>query len=58
MLNLAGLALAADYTWSFTTRNEADTVPPTIDVYLPANGSVEFDVAGILTATFSEQMNP
>ncbi len=57
VMDLAGLAMAADHSWTFTTGTVQDTTPPTIVLPTsPADG----DTVGINTpviVTFSEPMN-
>jgi hypothetical protein len=53
--DLAGNALAATRTWSFTT---ADTVPPTVTATSPVNGATGVSGTANVTATFSEAMDP
>ena len=50
----AGNALAADYTWSFTTL--ADQVPPTVTGVSPAANAVTVNVNTAVTVTFNEAM--
>ncbi|MDI1254344.1 ice-binding family protein [Thermomonas sp.] len=50
-----GTAMAANYTWNFTTGLGADVVPPTVIAVTPANGACLQTEVG---ATFSEPMNP
>jgi len=48
------VALAAPYTWSFTTT----TAPiPTVTTTAPANGATSVNIGNALTATFSQPMN-
>ena len=48
------VALAAPYTWSFTTT----TAPvPTVTTTVPTSGATGVNVANALTATFSQPMN-
>jgi hypothetical protein len=54
----AGNALATNYTWSFTTGFAADTTRPTVISTNPANGASNVDLNKIITAVFSEAMNP
>jgi len=54
--DLAGEAMAADYTWSFTTGQNPDTTPPTISSTSPANVATGVAVNAAITATFSESM--
>ena len=54
----SGNALAADYTWSFTTGTTADTTPPTVTATDPVNLAVNVPVAQKVSATFSKAMDP
>lgn len=56
--DLAGNALAADYTWSFTTGAEPDTIPPVITAVLPANNAVDVPPDSVVDIYFSEEMDP
>lgn len=51
--DLAGNALAAAYSWTFTTEY-VDTTPPQVESVTPAPGAVQVPLDTILTATFSE----
>ena len=51
--NLAGNAMASDFTWSFTT---VDTIQPTVISTSPANGATGVAINSDITATFSEAM--
>ncbi len=53
-----GVALAANYVWTFTTGAVIDTTPPTVSSTTPASGATNVPVGNALTATFSEAMNP
>jgi methionine-rich copper-binding protein CopC len=53
--DLAGNALAANSTWSFTTSG--DVTPPTVTATSPASGSTGVNGTTNVTATFSEAMN-
>jgi hypothetical protein len=53
---LAGNAIAAPYTWSFTTGIAPDTTRPTVSSTVPASNSTAFANAAI-SATFSEVLN-
>jgi hypothetical protein len=48
-----GNALAANFTWSFTT---VDTTPPTVASTSPANGATNVSVNGNVSVTFNEAM--
>jgi hypothetical protein len=52
--DVAGNALAADATSSFTTR---DAVPPVVTSVLPAAGSANVDSGTMVSATFSKPMD-
>ncbi|MDP9340060.1 MAG: Ig-like domain-containing protein [Acidobacteriota bacterium] len=54
----AGNNLAANYVWSFTTGATADLTPPTIVSTVPASGAAGVPTSQIITATFSEAMDP
>jgi hypothetical protein len=51
--NLAGTALAANYTWTFTTGN---IIAPTVISTSPLNNSTNVSLNEIVSATFSELM--
>lgn len=53
--NLAGTALANDYIWTFTTGT---LTAPTVISTDPANNATGVVLNKIITATFSEVMNP
>ncbi|MHB1117346.1 ice-binding family protein [Sideroxydans sp.] len=55
--DLAGNALAATKTWSFTTGTSADTTAPTVISTVPASGATSVAVGANIVATFSETMN-
>ena len=52
--SVAGVALAAPYSWTFTTV--AATVP-TVTTTVPASSATNINVNNALTATFSQPMN-
>ena len=52
----AGVPLASDYTWSFTTES-SDTTPPTVISVSPANGASEVLISTDVSAIFSEAMD-
>jgi hypothetical protein len=56
--DVAGNALAADRTWTFTTAASAptDTTPPTVTAVDPASGATSVSVDADVVATFSEAM--
>jgi O-glycosyl hydrolase len=53
-ISSAGTALAANFSWSFTT---AAAPAPTVTSTVPANNTVNVSVNEALTATFSQPMN-
>jgi O-glycosyl hydrolase len=52
----AGAALAANYSWIFTTA-AAPPPPPTVTAVTPLNTAINIALNTTLTATFSEPMN-
>jgi len=52
--SLAGTPLASKYVWTFTTITPA----PTVTAVVPANGATSVPIGQVLSATFSETMNP
>lgn len=57
-MDLAGNALAAPKTWSFTTGTTVDTTAPTVSATVPLDASSGAAVNANITATFSEVMDP
>ncbi|MEO7327711.1 MAG: Ig-like domain-containing protein, partial [Minicystis sp.] len=55
--NSAGNALAANYVWSFTTRDAPDTTPPTVIFTDPADKAVAVANDIEIRAAFSEVMD-
>ena len=55
--DIAGNALANDYSWSFTTA-APDITPPTVSSVLPTNGATAVSITTMVTANFSEAINP
>ena len=53
----AGNALAANYSWSFTTA-APDTTPPTVTATNPTSSATQVNVGTSITATFSEAIDP
>jgi hypothetical protein len=49
-----GVALLANYVWSFTTITPA----PTVTAVVPANAATNVPIGQVLSATFNEAMNP
>ena len=56
MKDLAGNALANDYTWSFTTA-APDIIPPSITSVTPLNGATGVNIGSTITANLSEAIN-
>src|SRR5665647_1660302 len=56
--DVAGNAIAANYTWSFTTAVAVvvDVTPPTIQTIVPASGATSIALNSKVTAAFSEAM--
>jgi hypothetical protein len=52
--NLGGASLLNNYVWTFTTI----TPPPAVTAVIPANGATSVPIGQVLSATFSEGMNP
>src|SRR6185369_12360964 len=59
--DLAGNALPTDFVWSFTTGATPDTTAPTLSATVPtvpADAATGVAINQIITATFSEAMDP
>lgn len=56
--DIAGNALSNDYVWTFTRIETADVTAPTVASVVPLNNAFGVGVSGIITANFSEEMNP
>ncbi len=56
--DLAGNALARPYVWTFTTGPAPDTNAPTVISVHPADGATGVPINTLVTAFFSEPMNP
>ena len=54
----AGVALTANYVWSFTTSASADTTAPTVTGTINSNGATNVAINTKVGATFSEGMDP
>lgn len=55
--DLAGNALVATKTWSFTSGTAVDATAPTVISTVPATGATSVAVGANIVATFSETMN-
>ena len=53
-----GNNLAGNYVWSFTTGTTVNATPPTVALTAPASGAAAVPTNQILTAMFSEVMDP
>jgi len=56
--DVSGNALSANYSWSFTTAVPSDVTPPNVTSVTPANSTTSVALNSIITAVFSEAMNP
>jgi len=56
--DLAGTGLAGNYVWTFTTAALPIAVPPTVISTIPADLATGVPLNQIVSATFSEPMNP
>tara|TARA_R110000737_G_scaffold18342_2_gene36332 strand:+ start:7889 stop:9286 length:1398 start_codon:yes stop_codon:yes gene_type:complete len=53
-----GIAIASDYTWSFTTSALPDTTAPTVVAHTPTDLSVDFAMNRNVKAEFNESLDP
>ena len=56
--NVAGIALANDFTWTFTTSAAPDITAPVVVSNYPVDLSVDFAINRNLTVEFSEALDP
>jgi len=56
--DIQGNALAANYSWTFTTASVPLVVLPVVTSTIPANGATNVPINQTVSATFSEAMNP
>jgi len=56
--DLAGVGLASNYVWTFTTGTAVAAVPPELVSTVPANLAADVPLNQAVSATFSEAMNP
>jgi uncharacterized protein (TIGR03437 family) len=54
----AGIALASNFVWSFSTGATPNTTLPTVGSTVPGNGALNVPIGNALNATFSEALNP
>jgi hypothetical protein len=57
-MDLEGNALVQNYVWTFTTAALPVAIPPTVISTIPSNLAVGVPLNQIISATFSEPMNP
>jgi hypothetical protein len=55
--DIAGNAMAADSTWSFTTKDAPDTTPPMVSSTIPSNGTAGISISTPITVVFNEAMD-
>jgi hypothetical protein len=55
--DIAGNAMASDFTSSFTTGNQPDVDPPTVIATSPGPGETGVSLGQAISATFSEPMD-
>ena len=55
--SLSGIAMAANFVWTFTTGAAPATTPPTVISTIPANLATGVPLNQAISATFSEAMN-
>ena len=56
--DLAGIGLASNYVWTFTTAASVVVVPPTVISTIPLDLATGVPLNQIVSATFSTAMNP
>jgi hypothetical protein len=56
--NLAGVAIASNHVWTFTTGTATDTTAPTVTLTDPLNGAIGVALSKSVKATFSKAMDP
>ena len=56
--DMVGNTLATDYSWTFTTLPLGDFIKPTVLSTDPSNGATGVSLNKVITATFSENMDP
>jgi len=55
---LTGAAMASNYVWTFTTAAAPIVITPTVTSTIPLNGATNVPLNQLVSATFSEPMNP
>jgi hypothetical protein len=56
--SLAGTAMTSNYVWTFTTAAAPSTTKPTVISTIPANAATNVPLNQVVSASFSEAMNP
>jgi hypothetical protein len=56
--NAAPAPAPSNYTWTFTTGATTDTTAPTVTAFSPADGATNVCLRSVVSATFSEAMDP
>lgn len=56
--DLSGNALGANYVWTFTTGNSANSTAPQLVSTSPANSATGVPINQVISGTFSAAMNP
>jgi hypothetical protein len=56
--DLTGVAMAANFVWSFTTLTTVTTTPPTVTLTNPASAAPDVPINKTISATFSAAMDP
>ncbi|MEX2131623.1 MAG: Ig-like domain-containing protein [Pseudohongiellaceae bacterium] len=56
--DLANIAMAANHSWNFTTGPVPDVTPPTVSATVPTRNATVVRLNSLITASFSEPMNP
>lgn len=56
--DLAGNTMVMNHAWTFTTTDVVDTIPPTVLSTIPVDAYVGASLNGIISAVFSEAMDP
>jgi hypothetical protein len=57
-MDIAGIALASNHTWTFTTAAASSGIPPMVSSTIPLIGAKGVPLNQIVSATFNEAMNP
>jgi Ice-binding-like/Bacterial Ig-like domain len=57
-MDITGIPLASNFTWTFDTGAAPDTTPPTVTGTIQSNGQTNVAINTTVGATFSETMDP